>query len=99
MTACFTIRQLHFAQNQIDRIQRILALIVAGREVSYFLVCLYGLCVAPHYLLANATAGWWPRKDTSGTTEFYWWLIGMNFAALAVSPEKWILGCIFTVRR
>ena len=47
---------------QIDRVQRGLALVVAGREVMYFLMSLLGVFAAPEYLLTNVSAGWWVKR-------------------------------------
>ena len=74
---------------QIDPLQRVLALLVAAREVSYFIVCLLGVCYAPHYLLANPTAGWWIKKEDR--VESHWQDIIMGFFAFVFSPEKWII--------
>ena len=87
---CFTMLPRHFPQ--IDTLQRVFALIVAGREASYFVVCLLGVRYAPHYLLANPRAGWWIKKEDR--REDYWETIMLSFGYFVFSPEKMI---IFTI--
>ena len=74
--------------DQIDNLQQILALIVAGREISYFLIALLGVYICPQYLLTNIYAGW---ENDNGTTlnDRFWGLFTYGF-----SPEKFILMCI-----
>ena len=73
-----------------------LALLVAAREVSYFIVCLLGVCYAPHYLLANPTAGWWIKKEDRKSE--HWQAIIMGFFCFVFSPEKWIIMTILEAR-
>ena len=61
---------------------------MGAREISYFLLCLVGLHVVPHYLLTNVAAWWWLPEGQEGPG------LGKRMASLcmfALSPEKFLV--------
>ena len=81
---------------QIDQLQLVLALVVAAREVSYFILCLVGCVVAPHYLLTNVAAGWWMPEGESSSIPLRERLT--NMAWFGLSPEKFLVSVILETK-
>lgn len=81
---CWT---LYSYYNEIDHLQRVLALFVAFREVSYLFLTMICVRNCPRFLLTNIAAGW--KSGNIGLTQR---LINILFYGL--SPEKFLLQCI-----
>ena len=64
----------------LDKGQQVLALIVAGREVIYFVLTLIGLCVNRVYLLVDLRASWKEEK--------------LNLGLYVLAPEKYVYSTV-----